>query len=78
MCGLFGFSNYGGEKIRDLADLTNSLARQSAVRGTDAAGIALCTLGNIKICKEAKPAYDIEFKHPDDVDELLNAGFTLE
>ena len=71
MCGLFGFSNYGGKKIKDLADLTNSLARQSAVRGTDAAGIALCTLGNIKICKEAKPAYDIEFKHPDNVTAVI-------
>ena len=36
MCGLFGFSKYGNEKFNDLSDLTNSLAEQSATRGTDA------------------------------------------
>ena len=42
MCGLFGFVRYG-DKIKNLADLTNSLAEQSAVRGTDATGILFRT-----------------------------------
>ncbi len=40
MCGLYGFVNYSGNKIKNLSDLTNALAEQSAVRGTDATGIA--------------------------------------
>ena len=42
MCGLFGFVNYSGKEIKNLSDLTNSLAEQSAIRGTDATGIAFC------------------------------------
>ncbi len=67
MCGLFGFLNYSGENIKNLADLTNSLAVQSAVRGTDATGIAFCDLDDINISKESKSAYMLHFKHSDDV-----------
>ena len=67
MCGLFGFSNYSGEKIKDLSDLTNSLAEQSAIRGTDATGIAYASSGDINIIKDSKPAYRMNFKHPDDI-----------
>ena len=72
MCGLFGFSKYGENTIRDLADLTNALARQSAVRGTDATGIAVCDKGKINITKESKAAYDIKFKHKDNVRALMD------
>lgn len=67
MCGLFGFINYSGGKIKGLANLTNSLAEQSAIRGTDATGIAFCSGGNVNILKESKSAYRLNFKHSEDV-----------
>ena len=66
MCGLFGFSNYSNDKIKNLSDLTNSLAEQSAVRGTDATGIAFTSSGGINIIKDSKSAYRMNFKHSDD------------
>ena len=71
MCGLFGFSDYSGQSRKGLPELTNALAEQSAVRGIDATGIAFCRPGGINICKEAKSAYALDFKHPDDVPALI-------
>ena len=71
MCGLYGFINYSGGKIRDLSDLTNSLAKQSAVRGTDATGIAFCGSSGIKVLKESKSAYRLDFKHSDEICSLI-------
>ena len=67
MCGLFGFSNYSGEKIKNLCELTNSLAQQSTVRGTDATGIAFCNSKGISILKESKAAYMLDFVHDDNI-----------
>ena len=64
MCGLFGFSKYG-EEIHNLSDLTNSLAREAAQRGTDATGIAYCNAGRINVLKSSNAAYDVKFKHDD-------------
>ena len=66
MCGLYGFSHYG-DKIKNLADLTNALAVQSAIRGTDATGIAFCDTSGVTILKENKSAYNLEFKHSDKI-----------
>ena len=52
MCGLFGFSRYANSNIKGLSALTRSLAEESTVRGTDAAGIAYCHSGNLRIVKE--------------------------
>ena len=71
MCGLFGFSDYSGQSTKGLSELTNSLAEQSAVRGIDATGIAFCRPGGINIQKEAKSAYALDFKHPDDIPALI-------
>ena len=71
MCGLFGFSNYSGEKIKNISDLTNSLAEQSAVRGTDATGIAFCSSGNVNILKESKSSYRLNFKLSDDTKAII-------
>ena len=71
MCGLFGFSNYSGSSIKDLSVLTNSLAQQSSIRGTDATGISYCTNKGIEIYKEPKSAYKIEFKHTNDITALI-------
>ena len=70
MCGLYGFVRYGN-KLKDLADLTNSLAEQSAIRGTDATGIAFCNTSGINVLKESKSAYRINFKHSDDVISVI-------
>ena len=70
MCGLFGFSRYGEDKIKNLSELTNSLAQHSAVRGTDATGIAFTVNGGINIVKDSKPAYKMDFKHSDDITAL--------
>ena len=69
MCGLFGFSRYGSV-IKNLNDVTNSLAEQSAIRGTDATGIAFND-GSLKIVKEGKSAYEMDFKHGDDTRALI-------
>jgi len=70
MCGLFGFSCYDNDPVKNLSVLTNSLAEHSAVRGTDATGIAFCKNG-IQIQKDAKSAYALEFKHPDNIRALI-------
>lgn len=66
MCGLFGFSKYGNEEIKGLSLLTSALAEESAVRGTDATGIAFNN-SSLKIYKDSKSAYKMDFKHPDDI-----------
>lgn len=65
MCCLFGFYHYGGGEIDKLSGLTNLLAENATVRGTDAAGIAYNDRGKLIIHKEAKAAYNIDFKHPE-------------
>ncbi len=67
MCGLFGIYNYSGKKIEGLSNLTNLLAENATVRGKDAAGIAYNSGGKLTIHKEAKSAYMVDFKHPDNV-----------
>lgn len=66
MCGLYGFIRYGN-KLKDLNDLTNALAEQSAVRGTDATGIAFCGSTGINVLKDSKSAYRLDFKHSDEI-----------
>ena len=69
MCGLFGFISCDGF-MKNASSLTNALAEHSAVRGTDATGIAYVKNG-ICINKEGKSAYSINFKHPDSVTSLI-------
>ena len=71
MCGLYGFINYSGGTIKNLSELTNSLAEQSAIRGTDATGIAFCSGGNVNILKESKSAYRLNFKLSDDTKAII-------
>lgn len=71
MCGLFGFINYSGDKIKDLSKLTNYLARESTARGTDATGIAYVNSGGIHIEKDNKSAFRIDFKHSDKIFSLI-------
>ncbi len=71
MCGLYGFSNYSGDEIKNLSKLTNSLAEQSAIRGTDATGIAYVRSGGISVLKDSKSAFRMNFKHLDDIVALI-------
>lgn len=70
MCGLFGFLCYG-HPIKNLSLLTNALAIESTIRGTDATGIAFTKDYEIQIIKEAKAAYKMKFKHADDIAALI-------
>ena len=67
MCCLFGFYNYSGQSINNICNLTNVLAEEATVRGTDATGIAYNHKGKLIIHKEPKSAFQIDFKHPEDV-----------
>jgi predicted glutamine amidotransferase len=71
MCGLFGFSYYGHTPLKNLSSLTNALASESAIRGTDATGIAYTKNHVIQTIKEAKAAYKMKFQHSDDTVALI-------
>lgn len=63
MCGLYGVLSYGNE-IKDIVGITEALAIESAVRGTDATGIAYNHSGELNIFKRSKSAYIINFDIP--------------
>lgn len=63
MCGLYGVLSYGNN-IMDIAGITEALAVESAVRGTDATGIAYNYHGKLNIFKRSKSAYVINFDVP--------------
>ena len=65
MCSLFGFYNYSNNEIKALSELTNKLAKEATVRGTDATGISYNYKNNLVIHKEPKSAYKMNFKHPE-------------
>lgn len=67
MCCLFGIYNYSGQEIKGLSNITSILAENATVRGTDATGIAYNNKDKLVIHKEAKSAYMVDLKHPDDV-----------
>ncbi|MCI8404741.1 MAG: hypothetical protein HFE49_07540 [Clostridia bacterium] len=71
MCGLYGFLHYGSNEIKNLSLLTNTLAEEAAVRGTDATGIAFNDKGRLSILKESKPAYRLNFKHSDNISAII-------
>ena len=65
MCCLFGYYNYSGHALKNASALTNALAREATVRGTDATGIAYNHNGKIIINKEPKSAFELKLNHPD-------------
>ncbi len=71
MCCLFGFYNYSSNPIKDLKHLTNALSEEATVRGTDATGIAYNNKGKLVIHKEPKSAFEVNFKHSDNVVSVL-------
>jgi len=71
MCGLFGFSHYGEEAIKNISVLTSSLAEESAARGIDATGISFCKDASITIQKDSKSAYAMKLDHPDNIKVVM-------
>ena len=63
MCGLYGILSYGN-KVKDMAEITEALAVESAVRGTDATGIAYNKNGKLTVFKKSKSAYEMTFSVP--------------
>ena len=63
MCGLYGVLSYGN-KVKDMAEITEALAVESAVRGTDATGIAYNKNGKLIVFKKSKSAYEMTFSVP--------------
>lgn len=63
MCGLYGILSYGNE-IKDISEITEALAVESAVRGTDATGIAYNYHDRLNIFKRSKSAYEMNFRVP--------------
>lgn len=68
MCGIYGALSYKN-KLTDMDGLVDSLAVESAERGTDATGIAYVSMGNIKVNKQAVSAY----KFKTNVPKFINA-----
>lgn len=70
MCGLYGVLSYGNE-IKDMAEITEALAVESAVRGTDATGIAYNKRGHMTVFKKSKSAYEMKFSVPKGVNAVM-------
>ena len=70
MCGLYGVLSYGNE-IKDMAEITEALAVESAVRGTDATGIAYNKRGHMTVFKKSKSAYEMKFSVPKGVNVVM-------
>ena len=71
MCCLYGFLHYGNNKIKNLRDITNKLAKEATIRGMDATGIAYNDDGRLTIQKEGKSAYRMDFRHSDRIVTLM-------
>lgn len=70
MCGLYGVLSYGNE-IKDIAEITEALAIESAVRGTDATGYAYNKSNHIEVCKKSKSAYTMNFTIPKNISTVM-------
>ena len=47
MCGIYGVLSYK-DKLKDMNELVDLLSMESAERGTDATGVDIFNLGNIR------------------------------
>lgn len=70
MCGLYGILSYGNE-IKDIAEIIEALAIESAIRGTDATGYAYNKSNHIEVCKKSKSAYMMNFSVPKGVNAVM-------
>lgn len=70
MCGLYGVLSYGNE-IKDIGEITEALAIESAVRGIDATGYAYNKSNHIEVYKKSKSAYMMNFNMPKGVNAVM-------
>lgn len=70
MCGIFGVLNYKNN-LKDIDRLVDSLATESAERGTDATGIAYISYGRIKVNKQPVSAYKFKPNVPKYVSAVI-------
>ncbi len=70
MCGLYGVLSYGNE-IKDIGEITEALAIESAIRGTDATGYAYNKSNHIEVYKKSKSAYMMNFNMPKGVNAVM-------
>lgn len=70
MCGVFGFNNYGENKI-DLESLAKNLGIGAASRGLHSTGISYNYNGKLHIRKKPVSAYVFNFKLPGRVTSLM-------
>lgn len=72
MCCLFGVIDHGRKLTgRHRGQLIRALARESEARGTDAAGIAYNSAGQLCIYKRPGPAHKLNFFVPEDAHVIM-------
>lgn len=72
MCCLFGMIDYRGHFTgRQKTRLLSVLAAECEARGTDAAGVAYCAGGALRVYKRPVPAHALGFRIPDGVSVVL-------
>lgn len=72
MCCLFGMIDYRGSFTgRQKTRLLSTLAAECEARGTDAAGVAYCAGGSLRVYKRPVPAHALRFRIPDHVPVVL-------
>lgn len=72
MCCLFGMIDYRGHFTgRQKTRLLSILAAECEARGTDAAGVAYCAGGALRVYKRPVPAHALGFRIPDGVSVVL-------
>ena len=72
MCCLFGMIDYRGHFTgRQKTRFLSVLAAECEARGTDAAGVAYCAGGALRVYKRPVPAHALGFRIPDDVSVVL-------
>ena len=72
MCCLFGVIDHGRKLTgRQRGQLIRALARESEARGTDAAGIAYNSAGQLCIYKRPGPAHKLNFFVPEDARVIM-------
>ena len=72
MCAIFGFLDYG-KKVNHkvLVKLTNELAKEAEIRGTDATGISYVKGCKMVTFKKAKPAHKVNLYFPKETTAVI-------
>lgn len=72
MCCLFGVLDHHGTLTRRQRQrLVTALSVAAQIRGTDATGLAYISGGQLRICKEPRPARSVHFHLPEDASVVM-------